>query len=111
MRKSEVKILTYGSYHFRKIGETNRNNETRWAEHEDYLQAKSEPARHLKENGNHKFAWNSFFCTFQLTQKKDSGSFLSWFVKTDFEYPKRASLFAPFPKWYNLNAIQAILMH
>ena len=40
----------------RYIGETVRNTETRWAEHED-TNHNSEPARHLKSNPLHKFTW------------------------------------------------------
>ena len=38
------------------IGETVRNVEIRWNEHEDKI-SKSEPAKNLKENSNHKFRW------------------------------------------------------
>ena len=37
-------------------GETVRNTEIRWNEHEN-KNSKSEPAKHLKENPNHKFTW------------------------------------------------------
>ena len=37
------------------IGETRRNVELRWEEHED-ISKDSEPAKHLKENLNHKFS-------------------------------------------------------
>ena len=38
------------------IGETNRNVETRWAEHND-PRKKSEPSRHLNKNIDHTFDW------------------------------------------------------
>ena len=39
------------------IGETVRNVEIRWQEHED-TQKDSEPAKHLKNNPTHSFIWN-----------------------------------------------------
>ena len=39
------------------IGETVRNAEIRWNEHED-KNCKSEPAKHLKENPTHRVRWN-----------------------------------------------------
>ena len=38
------------------IGETLRNTETRWSEHED-AEHNSEPARHLKQYPQHRFTW------------------------------------------------------
>ena len=38
------------------IGETARNVEIRWQEHED-VQKDSEPAKHLKNNPTHSFTW------------------------------------------------------
>ena len=38
------------------IGETVRNAEIRWNEHE-HKNSKSEPAKHLKWNSTHKFRW------------------------------------------------------
>ena len=38
------------------IGETKRNVETRWSEHND-PRGKSEPANHLAENNGHSFTW------------------------------------------------------
>ena len=38
------------------IGETNRNVEVRWSEHQ-HPNHKSEPARHLRENISHTFTW------------------------------------------------------
>ena len=38
------------------IGETVRNVEIRWQEHED-TQKDSEPAKHLKNNPTHSFIW------------------------------------------------------
>ena len=38
------------------IGETKRNSEVRWKEHEDPA-GKSEPAKHLIENTYHQFTW------------------------------------------------------
>ena len=38
------------------IGETKRNVEVRWSEHDD-LKGKSEPAKHLSKNPDHKFSW------------------------------------------------------
>ena len=38
------------------IGETNRNVEVRWAEHQN-PKHNSEPAKHLKRNPNHTFDW------------------------------------------------------
>ena len=40
------------------IGETKRNGEFRWKEHED-LAGKSEPAKQLIENTSHKFTWKA----------------------------------------------------
>ena len=39
------------------IGETKRNVEVRWSEHND-IRKDSEPAKHLKDNINHFFTWN-----------------------------------------------------
>ena len=39
------------------IGETKRNVEIRWQEHND-IRRDSEPAKHLKENPDHVFKWN-----------------------------------------------------
>ena len=41
------------------IGETKRNSEVRWREHEDPA-GNSEPAKHLMGNASHKFAWKMF---------------------------------------------------
>ena len=38
------------------IGETKRNSEVRWREHENPA-GKTEPAKHLMENASHKFTW------------------------------------------------------
>ena len=38
------------------VGETVRNVEIRWAEH-DSLKGKSEPSKHLKSNNGHAFTW------------------------------------------------------
>ena len=38
------------------IGETKRNTEVRWNEHNDH-RGKSEPAKHLYNNPSHKFSW------------------------------------------------------
>ena len=38
------------------FGETVRNVEIRWEEHED-MQKDSEPAKHLKNNPTHPFTW------------------------------------------------------
>ena len=38
------------------IGETKRNREVRWREHEDPA-GKTEPTKHLMENTSHKFTW------------------------------------------------------
>ena len=40
------------------IGETVRNVEIRWQEHED-TQKDSEPAKHLKNNPTHSFTWKA----------------------------------------------------
>ena len=40
------------------IGETIRNVDIRWNEHED-IGKESEPAKHLRENLNHKFKWET----------------------------------------------------
>ena len=40
------------------IGETVRNTQTRWSEHEDPTH-NSEPARHLKDNPDHSFTWKN----------------------------------------------------
>ena len=40
------------------IGETIRNVDIRWNEHED-IRKKSEPAKHLRENLNHKSEWKT----------------------------------------------------
>ena len=42
------------------IGETRRNVELRWEEHEN-TSKDSEPAKHLKENLSHKFSWKILF--------------------------------------------------
>ena len=39
------------------IGETKRNAEDRWKEHENLDNRGSEPAKHLKRNDGHKFDW------------------------------------------------------
>ena len=39
------------------IGETKRNVEVRWEEHED-PKGKSEPASHLQQNPTHSFSWS-----------------------------------------------------
>ena len=39
------------------IGETIRNVEIRWAEHQN-IKGSSEPAKHLKENTTHSFTWH-----------------------------------------------------
>ena len=41
------------------IGETKRNSEVRWREHEDPA-GNSEPAKHLMGNASHKFVWKMF---------------------------------------------------
>ena len=38
------------------IGETVRNAEVRWKEHQD-VRKDSEPAKHLRDNPNHFFTW------------------------------------------------------
>ena len=40
------------------IGETIRNVDKRWNEHED-MHKESEPAKHLREYLNHKFKWET----------------------------------------------------
>ena len=40
------------------IGETIRNVDIRWNEHKD-IRKESEPAKHLRENLNHKFKWET----------------------------------------------------
>ena len=42
------------------IGETRRNVELRWEEHEN-ISKDFEPAKHLKENFSHKFSWKILF--------------------------------------------------
>ena len=42
------------------IGETKRNVELRWEEHENICKD-FEPAKHLKENLSHKFSWKVLF--------------------------------------------------
>ena len=56
MKNSVLVNITSCSYY---IGETKRNSEVRWREHEDPA-GNSEPAKHLMENASHKFAWKMF---------------------------------------------------
>ena len=42
------------------IGETGRNIELQWEEHEN-ISKDSDPAKHLKENLSHKFSWKILF--------------------------------------------------
>ena len=49
------------------IGETKRNVEVRWLEHE-HLKGKSEPAKHLNKNPTHKFSWRVLMSAPQNTR-------------------------------------------
>ena len=49
------------------IGETKRNVEVRWGEHDD-TKGKSEPAIHLKQNPSHSFSWNILMSASQNTR-------------------------------------------
>ena len=49
------------------IGETKRNVEVRWQEHND-PRGSSEPAKHLKENPTHTFTWKVFMNAPQNTR-------------------------------------------
>ena len=49
------------------IGETKRNVEVRWEEHND-PKGKSEPASHLKNNPTHSFTWSVFMNASQNTR-------------------------------------------
>ena len=51
------------------IGETNRNLETRWAEHEN-PKHNSEPAKHLKLNPTHKFDWKCLIKASEYDKKR-----------------------------------------
>jgi len=56
------------SYGGKYIGETKRNAQVRWTEH-DKMQGKSEPARHVLENEGHSFTWK-VLCNASLNNKK-----------------------------------------
>ena len=49
------------------IGETKRNVQVRWKEH-NALRGKSEPTRHLYENPNHSFTWSVIMIAPQNTR-------------------------------------------
>jgi len=49
------------------IGETKRNVEVRWEEHED-PKGKSEPAKHLQQNPSHSFSWSVIMTASQNTR-------------------------------------------
>ena len=49
------------------IGETKRNVQVRWKEHND-PRGKSEPAKHLYENPNHSFTWSVIMSAPQNTR-------------------------------------------
>ena len=49
------------------IGETKRNVQVRWKEHND-TRGKSEPAKHLYENPNHSFTWSVIMSAPQNTR-------------------------------------------
>ena len=49
------------------IGETKRNVEIRWDEHED-TKGKSEPAKHLQQNPTHSFSWSILLSAPQNTR-------------------------------------------
>ena len=49
------------------IGETKRNVEVRWKEHED-IKGNSEPAKHLKENPSHSYSWSVLMTAPQNTR-------------------------------------------
>ena len=57
------KIINSHTY----IGETKRNVEVRWLEHEQ-LKGKSEPAKHLNKNPTHKFSWRVLMSAPQNTR-------------------------------------------
>ena len=54
------------------IGETERNVETQWAEH-DSVNHNSEPARHLRSNPTHKFSWR---CILKAPKKDKERKYL-----------------------------------
>ena len=51
------------------IGETDRNNSTRWNEHND-PNHKSDPAKHIKDNIEHHFQWKILRITNYKTRKR-----------------------------------------
>ena len=67
------------------IGETRRNIELRWEEHEN-TSKDSEPANHLKENLIHKFSWKILFAAPQNKRiRKILWSFWNCAKKTKFK--------------------------
>ena len=51
------------------IGETKRNVEVRWGEHDD-PKGKSEPAIHRKQNPSHNFSWSVLMSASQNTRMR-----------------------------------------
>ena len=87
------------------IGETKRNVEVRWEEHED-PKGKSEPAKHLQQNPSHSFSWSVIMTASQNTRvRKNLEASIVAYCKPKLNNQLESKKVGPFPTWCYLGFV------
>ena len=95
----------------RYIGETKRNSEVRWREHENPA-GKTEPAKHLMENASHMFTWKVLSdAPSHFRRRRILEVFFIAIRKPALNDQLKTSFFVLVSAWHYLNVTLFILRH